>query len=221
MHFMRWTCLLLAVTAFAQTRGAIEQQLKSVEQQREMTRAMLPPLRAPEPAPPECDPMPDDQVTPLIESAAKERQLPAKLLRAVIEQESAFRACAVSDSGAQGLMQIMPATAEQYKVRDAFDPKENISAGSALLRALLEKYKGDLPLALAAYNAGPQAVDPIVKGPVDPYLKPPVAPSGKVPDIPETRAYVTAIVDKLQTKRIELTPIPVEPAKAVSAAPNR
>jgi soluble lytic murein transglycosylase-like protein len=198
---MRLLCLFIGVAAFAQTRDAIEKQLQSVAQQRELTRAMLPPLRAPGPAPPACDPMPDDQVTPLIESAAKERQLPAKLLRAVIEQESAFRACAISDSGAQG-------TAEQYKVQDAFDPKENISAGAALLRALLEKYKGDLPLALAAYNAGPAAVDPIVKAPVDPYLKPPVEPIAKVPDIPETRAYVTAIVDKLQTKRIELPPIP-------------
>jgi soluble lytic murein transglycosylase-like protein len=205
---MRLLCLLIGVAAFAQTRDAIEKQLKSVSQQREMTRAMLPPLRAPEPAPPECDPMPEEQVSSLIESAAKERQLPAKLLRAVIEQESGFRACAVSSSGAQGLMQIMPATAEQYKVQDAFDPKENISAGAALLRALLEKFKGDLPLALAAYNAGPEAVEPIAKSPVDPYARVPLPPIAKVPDIPETRAYVTAIVDKLQTKRIELPPIP-------------
>jgi soluble lytic murein transglycosylase-like protein len=105
-------------------------------------------------------------------------------------------------------MQIMPATAEQYKVQDAFDPKQNISAGAALLRALLEKYKGDLSLALAAYNAGPEAVDPITKAPVDPYVKPPVDPVAKVPDIPETRAYVAAIVEKMQTKQIELPPIP-------------
>jgi soluble lytic murein transglycosylase-like protein len=185
-------CLLLTVAAFAQTRDAIEKQLKSVEQQRELTRAMLRPLRAPEPAAPECESMPDAQLTPLIESAAKDRHLPPKLLRAVIEQESGLHSCAVSDKGAQGLMQLMPATAEQYKVQNAFDPKENVSAGAAFLRALLEKYKGDLPLALAAYNAGPEIVDKI----------------SAIPDVPETRAYVEAIVDKVGTKKIELPPLP-------------
>jgi hypothetical protein len=185
-------CLLIAVAAFAQTPDSIEKQLKSVEQQRELTRGMLRPLRAPEPAPPACDPMSDEQVTPLIESAAKDRRLPPKLLRAVIEQESGLHACAVSDKGAQGLMQLMPATAEQYKVQNAFDPKENITAGAAFLRGRLEKYKGDLPLALAAYNAGPEIVDKI----------------SAIPDVPETRAYVEAIVDKVGTKKIELTPLP-------------
>jgi soluble lytic murein transglycosylase-like protein len=148
--------------------------------------------------------MPDEQVSPLIESAAKARQLPAKLLRAVIEQESGFHACAVSEHGAQGLMQLMPATAEQYKVQDAFDPKENISAGAAFLRALLDKYKGDLPLALSAYNAGPEMVDKI----------------SAIPDVPETRAYVEAIVDKVGTKKIELPAMPGEAAKAPAAAPG-
>jgi hypothetical protein len=199
---MRLLCLLIGVVAFAQTRDSIEKQLKSVEQQRELIRKTMPallPLTGPS-----CDPLPDEKVSPLIESAAKARQLPVKLLRAVIERESGFRPCAVSDTGAQGLMQLMPATAEQYNVEDAFDPRENISAGAAFLRALLEKYKGDLPLALSAYNAGPETVDKI----------------DAVPDIPETRAYVTAIVDKMETKRIELPPIPSQVVKPIPPIPH-
>jgi soluble lytic murein transglycosylase-like protein len=202
---MRLVCFLIGVAAFAQTRDSIDKQLKSAAQQREMVRSMLPvlpPLRPP--AAPDCDPLPEEQVSPLIESAAKARQLPARLLRAVIERESGFRACAVSDKGAQGLMQVMPATAEQYKVQDVFDPKENISAGAAFLRALLEKYKGDLPLALAAYNAGPEIVDK----------------TSAIPDIPETRAYVEAIVDKIGMKNIELTPMPAETVKPIPPIPN-
>jgi soluble lytic murein transglycosylase-like protein len=199
---MRLVCLLIGVAAYAQTRDSIEKQLKSVEQQRETIRQTMPVL--PSLAGPSCDPLPDEKVSPLIESAAKARQLPVKLLRAVIERESGFRPCAVSDKGAEGLMQLMPATAEQYKVEDAFDPKENISAGAAFLRALLEKYKGELPLALAAYNAGPEVVDKI----------------NAVPDIPETRAYVSAIVDKIETKRIELPPIPTEPVKPIPSRPH-
>lgn len=185
---MRLVCLFIGVAAFAQTRDSIEKQLKSVAQQRESIKQMLPVLTAPRA--PECDPMPEEQIAPLVESTAKERKLPVKLLRAVMEQESGFRPCAVSDKGAQGLMQLMPATAEQYKVKDAFDPKENVGAGAAFLRALLEKYKGDLPLTLAAYNAGPEAVDQI----------------SAVPDIPETRAYIDAIVEKVGSRRIDLHP---------------
>jgi soluble lytic murein transglycosylase-like protein len=87
----------------------------------------------------------------------------------------------------------MPATAEQYSVKDAFDPKDNIDAGSKFLRALLEKYKGDLPQALGAYNAGPETVDK----------------AGGIPDIPETKAYIEAIVDKVGLKRIDLPSIPM------------
>jgi soluble lytic murein transglycosylase-like protein len=201
---MRLVCFLIGIAAFAQTRDAIEKQLKSVAQQREMIRNMLPPLKAPAPAGPDCDPLPEKDVAPLIESAAKTRQLPASLLRAVIERESGFRACAVSDKGAQGLMQLMPATVEQYKVQDAFDPKENISAGASLLRTLLEKYKGDLPLALSAYNAGPEIVDK----------------ASAIPDVPETRAYVEDIVDKVGMKKIELPPMPDETVKPIPPIPK-
>lgn len=184
---------LVASIAFAQTRESIEKQLKSVAQQRDSVRAVLPPLRAAEPA---CDPLPEEQVAPLIEAAARERQIPAKLLRAVTEQESGLRPCAVSEKGAQGLMQLMPATAEQFHVKDVFDPKENLAAGAAFLRQLIEKYKGDLPSALAAYNAGAEAVDE----------------AGGVPEIPETKAYIEAIVDKVGARKMDLAPLSTPPA---------
>jgi soluble lytic murein transglycosylase-like protein len=186
---MRWTCLLLALPLFAQSREAIEKQLQSVSRQRESLRQQA---GAAIPAPSECDPIEEKKVGPLIDAAAKAQALPAKLLRAVIDRESGFHACAVSEKGAQGLMQLMPATAEQFGVRDAFDPEANVEAGAKFLRALLEKYKGDLPQALGAYNAGPETVDK----------------AGGIPDIPETKAYIDAIVDKVGLKRIDLPSIP-------------
>ena len=111
------------------------------------------------PRPSIARPCPVPELTPLIEGAAKRHQVESKLLLGVIEQESAFHACAVSAKGAKGLMQLMPATAEQFNVADVFDPVQNIEAGATFLRQLLDKYKGDLKLALAAYNAGAGAVD--------------------------------------------------------------
>jgi soluble lytic murein transglycosylase-like protein len=182
---------ILSGAAWGQSRESIEKQLKSVAQQRESVRKQS---GAPEIAqlPPACDPLPEETVAPLVEKAARTQKLPDKLLRAVIEQESAYRACAVSKTGAQGLMQLTPATAEHFEVADPFDPKANIEAGAKFLRQLLEKYKGDLPLSLAAYNAGPTAVD---------------AAHG-IPDIAETRDYVEAIVGKMGIKQIDLPSIP-------------
>jgi soluble lytic murein transglycosylase-like protein len=196
---MKLLCVLLGTLAFAQSRESIEKQLKSIDQQRQAVHQMLSPLSSTTAAP-DCDPLPEQQLAPLIDSAAKGSQLPAKLLRAVIDRESGFRPCAVSEKGAQGLMQLMPATAEQYKVQDAFDPNQNVTAGAAFLRALLEKYKGDLPLSLAAYNAGPDAIDKI----------------SAIPDIPETKAYIEAIVEKIGMKKIELPLL----AKPGSLTPN-
>jgi soluble lytic murein transglycosylase-like protein len=167
-------------------RASIEKQRSAFRKQAQSAGATLMPWTPSRPlfdgALPECDPIAADIVTPMIESAAKANDLQAELVRAVIEQESAYRACAVSRKGAQGLMQIMPDTAGELHVKDVFDPQENIAAGARYLKQLLDKYKGDNKLALAAYNAGPAAVD---------------AANG-VPDIPETRDYVDAIMKKLK-----------------------
>ncbi len=133
----------------------------------------------------DCDPLPAEQLDPLIQQAAQKTGVEAQLVRAVIDQESAGRPCALSARGAEGLMQLMPATAEEYDVDDPFDPKQNVEAGAKLLKSLLERYKNDPALALGAYNAGAGRVDR----------------EGDVPQIPETVDYVTAILDKLGFKK--------------------
>lgn len=129
----------------------------------------------------DCDPLPNAQLQPIIEHAAKESGVDAQFVHAVIDQESGGKPCALSAKGAQGLMQLMPATADEYDVDDPFDPQQNVEAGTKLLRSLLDRYGNDPSLALGAYNAGASRVDQ----------------AGAVPPIPETRDYVTAILDKL------------------------
>ena len=118
----------------------------------------------------------------MIAAAATAQKLNPALIRAVIRQESGFRACAVSSKGAMGLMQLMPQTAEQFHLADPFNAADNVSAGAQYLKQLMERFKGDLNLTLAAYNAGPARVDG------DP-------PS--VPDIPETQNYVSQVLKAL------------------------
>jgi hypothetical protein len=186
---MRWIFLCTAAAAWGQTAESIAAQKQSVAAQRSAVQRQA---AAPVSIAPPCEPLDPEVVAPLIDKAAHAQQLPAKLVRAVIAQESGFRPCAESKKGAQGLMQLMPATADELDVAEPFDPTENVAAGTKYLRQLLDKYKGDLRLALAAYNAGPSAVDG----------------AGGVPDIAETRAYVEAIVGVMGVKQIDLPSIP-------------
>jgi soluble lytic murein transglycosylase-like protein len=118
------------------------------------------------------------QFEPLIRQHASQRGIRPDLVRAVIQVESAFNPRAVSPKGAMGLMQLMPATAKQFGVIDPFNPAENIRAGVSYLRQLLDRYDHDEQLALAAYNAGPGAVDKY---------------GSKVPPYKETQNYVLKI----------------------------
>ncbi len=99
------------------------------------------------------------EIEQLIDRVADQVSLAPELIRSVVHAESDFTADAVSAAGAQGLMQLMPATAEELGVRDSFDPLQNLLGGSRYLKQLLDKYDGDLDHALAAYNWGPGNVD--------------------------------------------------------------
>jgi soluble lytic murein transglycosylase-like protein len=99
-----------------------------------------------------------DALEPLIDDAAQDTRLETALVHAVIRAESAYRSDAVSVKGAVGLMQLMPATAERYGVSDRRDPAQNLRGGTRYLRDLLDMFDNDLRLALAAYNAGENAV---------------------------------------------------------------
>lgn len=129
----------------------------------------------------DCPPLANEEADPLINAAAGKQMLSPALLRSVIRHESGFRPCAVSVKGAQGLMQLMPATAEHLGVYDPFDPKQNIEGGAAFLRQLLNRYGGDLKLALSAYNAGTRRVEAY----------------GGIPNLVETQNYVAGILGDL------------------------
>ena len=123
---------------------------------------------------------------PLVQEHATRAGIRPDLVRAVIQVESGFNPRATSPKGAMGLMQLMPATARQFGVRNAFNPAENVRAGVAYLRQLLDRYDNDERLALAAYNAGPGAVDKYGQ---------------TVPPYRETKDYVARISEITDTGR--------------------
>ena len=108
---------------------------------------------------PGCEPILPSALRPLIEKTAAREGLEPALLWTVIRRESGFRPCAVSRTGARGLMQLMPATAAELGVRNSFDPEQNLAGGARFLAKLMRRYQGDERLALAAYHIGPGAVD--------------------------------------------------------------
>jgi soluble lytic murein transglycosylase-like protein len=114
-----------------------------------------------------------------IRRAADKYKLSEDLLHAVMRVESGYQPRALSVKGAMGLMQLMPGTARDMYVRDAWSPEENIDGGARYLRTLANQYQGDLVMTLAAYNAGPEAV----------------RRAGGVPSYPETREYVRRVME--------------------------
>jgi len=119
-----------------------------------------------------------------IRAAAEKYRLPEALLLAVMAVESNFDHQALSEKGAMGLMQLMPLTAKDMYVSDAWDPAQNIDGGARYLRILANQYSGDMVKTLAAYNAGPEAVR---------------RAGGGVPNIPETQEYVRKVVALYQS----------------------
>jgi soluble lytic murein transglycosylase-like protein len=101
----------------------------------------------------------EQELEPMISRFSRQHHLHPALIRAVIKAESGFDPHAVSRAGAVGLMQLMPQTAARMDVRDLYDPEDNIGGGTKYLRQLLDRFRGNLPLALAAYNAGEHVVD--------------------------------------------------------------
>jgi soluble lytic murein transglycosylase-like protein len=119
-----------------------------------------------------------DEFEPIVKSVASEYGVDKNLVKAVIHAESGYNPNAVSPKGAQGLMQLMPKTAQGLKVPNSFDPKDNIRGGVRYLRFLLDTFKGDVTLALAAYNAGLSRVNQY----------------GGVPPYQETRNYISRVL---------------------------
>src|SRR6202042_2395354 len=119
------------------------------------------------------------QYDSIIEQAAATAALEPNLLRAVIVVESGFNSRAVSKRGAVGLMQLMPATASRFGVANRYDPIQNIRGGAAYLKFLMDRFGHDMRLALAAYNAGEEAVD---------------RNGGQIPPFSETMAYVPRVM---------------------------
>src|SRR5262245_2669097 len=136
----------------------------------------------------------------IIDEHASQHGIRADLVRAVIQAESAFNPAARSVKGAMGVMQLMPATAVAYGVTNAYDPAENIRAGVAYLRGLLDRYSQNEELALAAYNAGPTAV----------------AKYGAVPPYRETKNYVSKIRQEAGSR-----PAPLKVYKVVEIKDGR
>lgn len=124
----------------------------------------------------------NNNIDGLIDKYASKNNLDSDFIKALIKQESGFQSGAKSHCGAMGLMQLMPATAASLGVNNAYDPEENIAGGTKYLKGLLDKFQGNKELALAAYNAGPGAVNKY----------------GGIPPYKETQNYVKNVLSNYQ-----------------------
>lgn len=180
-----WTLLVFqdpqADRVRAAMQASLDQQRASVQKQAQTIGTTIPwtPVAMLAPAA-DCDPVPQPQLSKMIEDASSKNHVDSSLITEVARQESGFKPCAVSVKGAQGLMQLMPETQAQFAVADPFDPQQSLQAGAKLLKQLLDRYSGDVQKALAAYNAGSGRVDQ----------------AGGVPEIPETKSYVFSILSR-------------------------
>jgi hypothetical protein len=145
-----------------------------------------------------------DRYAPLIAEVAEQYNIDPMLMHAVIHVESAYNEHALSDKGAVGLMQLMPATAERFGKTALYQPRDNLEAGAAYLQSLLQRFDGQLNLALASYNAGEGAVE---------------RNGNAVPPYPETRAYVQHVL--ADYARLKGGNVPAElPTSAPPASPT-
>ena len=134
-------------------------------------------VHLPEPEP-EVAELPPDNLESLAHDVARRYEMDEKLIAAVVRAESGFNPLAISRVGAMGLMQLMPATAADLHVTDPFDPEQNLDGGVRYLKWMMQRFEGRVDLALAAYNAGPTAVERY----------------GGIPPYRETRNYVTRVM---------------------------
>ena len=153
-----------------------------------LAQAMVPAYTAPDAGAPDAPaPVPPEQIDQLVQQNADIWQVDPALIKSVIANESSFNANATSPVGAQGLMQLMPETAASLGVRNPYDPAQNVAGGTRYLRSLLDRFNGNTRLAVAAYNAGPGAVEKY----------------GDVPPYAETQNYVQNVLGSLDRYRAQ------------------
>ena len=197
MRLLATLCVVISICRGSDSTNSAARaaQEASVEKQRASVRAQQTAAVAQDPSffvsnLPEQGPeivrelVPPQKIREIVDEGAKQSGLDADLVRAVVKRESAYNPWATSIKGAQGLMQLMPSVQAQFGVTDPYDPKQNVGAGTRLLKQLLEQFDGDLPRALGAYNAGSARVEQW----------------GGVPPFPETMQYVTGILSELGKK---------------------
>ena len=180
------TLLVISIGAFCGTVWSQQPLYSYIDGYGTQVYTNLPPvhrapgLRVTDPVPPAPTPLPpqkEETYNAIIEKYAGDYGLDPSLIHSIIATESRFNAKAVSPKGARGLMQLMPATAQRLGVLNSFDPEQNIQGGVKHFRFLMDSFKNDVELSLAAYNAGENLVQRL----------------GRVPEIRETKDYVQTI----------------------------